>query len=150
MPDALDLTAGDIVAAVDGAALRGATLALAYVRDDLSPSVSFRGSLQVHSPTELALWARKRDSGLVAAIAERPRVSLVYYGGPDGPGAMFLSIEGRARVGSEIDDRVWSAMIEGERQQDPDRNGVAVVIDVDSVAGATVNGYFQQARETQS
>ena len=37
MPDALDLT-GEIAAAVDGAALRGATLALAYVRDDLSPA----------------------------------------------------------------------------------------------------------------
>ena len=69
MPDPLDLT-GEIAAAIDGAALRGATLALAYVRDDLSPAVSFRGSTHVHSPTELALWARKRDSGLVTAIAE--------------------------------------------------------------------------------
>src|ERR1700727_3723219 len=96
MPKPLDLS-GEIATAIDGAALRGAPLALAYVRDDLSPSVSFRGSTQVHSATELALWARKPDSGLVTAIAERPRVSLVYYGGEDGPGAMFLSIEGRAR-----------------------------------------------------
>ena len=145
MPDALDLT-GEIAAAIDGAALRGATLALAYVRDDLSPSVSFRGSTHVHSPTELALWARKRDSGLATAIAERPRVSLVYYGGPDGPGAMFLSIEGRARVAPELNDEVWAAIIDGERQQDPERNGVAVEIEVDSVAGAGAGGYFQQAR----
>lgn len=145
MPDDVDLT-GDIAAAIDGAARRDATLALAYVRDDLSPAVSFRGSTQVHTPTELAVWARKRDSGLVAAIAERPRVSLVYYGGPDGPGTMFLSIEGRARVAPEIDDEVWSAMIEAERQQDPDRNGVAVLIEVDSVAGAGADGFFQQTR----
>ena len=145
MPDALDLTS-DIAAAIDGAALRGATLALAYVRDDLSPAVSFRGSTHVHSPTELALWARKRDSGLVTAIAERPRVSLVYYGGPDGPGPMFLSIEGRARVASEIDDEVFAAIIEPERLQDPERNGVAVLIEVDTVTGAGAGGYFQQAR----
>jgi len=145
MPDALDLS-GEIASAIDGAALRGAALALAYVRDDLSPAVSFRGSTQVHSPTELALWARKRDSGLAAAIAERPRVSLVYYGGRDGPGPMFLSIEGRARVAPEINDQVWAAMIEGERQQDPERNGVAVLIEVDSVAGAGAQGFFQQAR----
>jgi hypothetical protein len=145
MPDALDLT-GEIAAAIDGAALRGATLALAYVRDDLSPAVSFRGSTHVHGPTELALWARKRDSGLVEAIAERPRVSLVYYGGPDGPGPMFLSIEGRARVAPELDDEVWAAIIEPERQQDPDRNGVAVVIEVDTIMGATTGGFFQQAR----
>jgi Pyridoxamine 5'-phosphate oxidase len=145
MPDPLDLT-GEIATAIDGAALRGATLALAYVRDDLSPAVSFRGSTHVHSTTELALWARKRDSGLAAAIAERPRVSLVYYGGPDGPGPMFLSIEGRARLAPEINDEVWAAIIDGERQQDPERNGVAVLIEVDTITGAGANGYFQQAR----
>ena len=145
MTDALDLT-GDIAAAIDGAALRGATPALAYVRDDLSPSVSFRGSTQVLSQTELAIWARKRDSGLAAAIGERPRVSLVYYGGHDGPGPAFLSIEGRARVAPEADDQVWEGMIEAERQQDPERNGVAIVIDVDTVAGAGADGFFQQAR----
>jgi hypothetical protein len=145
MTDALDLT-GEIAAALDGAALRGATPALAYVRDDLSPAVSFRGSTHVHSATELALWARKPDSGLATAIAERPKVSLVYYGGPDGPGPLFLSIEGRARVAPEINDRVWEAMIEGERQQDPERNGVAVLIEVDSVSGAGADGFFQQAR----
>jgi hypothetical protein len=37
-------------------------------------------------------------------------------------------------------------MIEGERQQDPERQGVAVVIEVDSVAGAGAEGYFQQSR----
>lgn len=146
MADALDLT-GDIATAIDGAALRGATLALAYVRDDLSPAVSFRGSTHVHGPTELALWVRKRDSGFVKAIAERPRVSLVYYGGPDGPGPRFLSIEGRARVAPELDDEVWSAIIEGERQQDPERKGVAVLIEVDSVTGFGADGLFQQARD---
>jgi hypothetical protein len=145
MPDALNLT-GEIASAIDGAALRGSTLALAYVRDDLSPSVSFRGSTHVHGPTELALWARKRDSGLATAIPERPRVSLVYYGGPDGPGPMFLAIEGRARVAPELNDEVWAAIIDGERQQDPERNGVAVLIEVDSIAGARAGGYFQQAR----
>jgi hypothetical protein len=109
-------------------------------------SVSFRGSTQVHSATELALWARKRDSGLATAIGDRPRVSLVYYGGPGGPGPLFLSIEGRARVAPELDEQVYDAMIEGERNLDPDRNGVAILIEVDSVAGAGANGFFQQAR----
>ena len=145
MPDPLDLT-GDIAAAIDGAALRGATAALAYVRDDLSPAVSFRGSLQVHGTSELALWARNPEGGLVKALGERPRVSLVYYGGPDGPGAVFLSIEGRARVAPELNDEVWDGMIEAERQLDSERQGVAVVIEVDTVAGAGAGGFFQQAR----
>jgi hypothetical protein len=145
MPDALDLT-GDIAAAIDGAALRHSTLAIAFVRPDGSPSVSFRGSTQVHSATELALWARNPDSGLAVSIPDRPRVSLVYYGGPDGPGPVFLSIEGRARVAPEINDEVWSKMIEGERDLDPERKGVAVLIEVDSVSGAGAGGFFQQAR----
>jgi hypothetical protein len=144
MPDPVNLT-GEIAAAIDGAALRGHQLALAYVRDDGSPSVAFRGSTYVRSSTELAIWARKRDSGLTAAITERPRVSLVFYE-MDGPGARYLAIEGRARVAGELDDEVYNAIIDPERQQDPERKGIAVIVDVDSVAGATANGFFQQAR----
>jgi Pyridoxamine 5'-phosphate oxidase len=143
MPDPVNLT-GEIAAAIDGAALRGHTLAVAYVRDDGSPSVSFRGSTYVHSPTQLAIWARKRDSGLAAAVIDRPRVSLVFFE-TDGPGARYLAIEGHARVVPELDQQVYEAIIEPERQQDPERQGVAVLIDVNSVAGAGENGFFQQA-----
>ena len=52
---------------------------------------------------------------------------------------MYLAIEGRARVASEFNEQVWTAMINGERQQDPEQQGVAVVIEVDSVAGATTS-----------
>jgi hypothetical protein len=143
MPDPVNLT-GEIAAAIDGAALRGHTLAVAYVRDDGSPSVSFRGSTYVHSPTQLAIWARKRDSGLAAAVVDRPRVSLVFFE-MQGPGARYLAIEGHARVVPELDQEVYAAIIEPEQQQDPERQGVAVVIDVDSVAGAGDDGFFQQA-----
>jgi hypothetical protein len=144
MPDALNLN-GEISAAINGAVLRGHPLAVSFVRDDGSPSVSFRGGTYVYSPTQLAIWVRKRDSGLAVAIAERPRVSLVFLEG-DGPGARYLAIEGRARVAPELDQEVYDAIVEPERQQDPERKGVAVVIDVDSIAGAGTNGFFQQAR----
>ncbi len=144
MPDPIDLT-GEIAAAIDGAALRGHQLALAYVREDGSPSVSFRGSTYVRSPTELAIWARKRDGGLAAAIVDRPRVSLVFFE-MNGPGARYLTIEGRARVAPDLDDEVYGAIIEPERRQDPEKKGVAVIVDVDSVAGATTDGFFKQAR----
>ena len=117
---------------------------MAYVRDDGTPSVSFRGSTYVRSATELAIWARKRDSGLAAAITNRPRVSLVSFE-MDGPGAR-PAIEGRARVAPDLNDEVYGAIIEPERQQDPERKGVAVIIDVDSVVGASANGSFQQTR----
>jgi hypothetical protein len=145
MSDPVNL-AGEIVSAIDGAALRGHPVALAYINDDGSPSVSFRGGTYVHSPTELGIWVRKRDSGLAAAIAERPSVSLVFFE-MEGPGARYLAIEGRARVAPELDQEVYDAIIERERQQDPERKGVAVIVDVDSVAGAGESGFFQQARD---
>jgi len=143
MPDPVNLT-GEIAAAIDGAVLRGHPLAVSFVRDDGSPSVSFRGGTYVRSPNQLAIWVRKRDSGLAAAIVERPRVSLVFLE-PEGPGARYLAIEGRARVASELDDEVYGAIVDPERQQDPERKGVAVLVDVDSVTGAGSNGFFQQA-----
>jgi Pyridoxamine 5'-phosphate oxidase len=144
MPDPVNLT-GEISAAIDGAALRGHPLALAFVRDDGSPSVTFRGSTYVRSATELAIWVRQRDSGLATAIIDRPRVSLALFE-TDGPGARYLAIQGRARVASELDDEVYSAIIEPERQQDPERDGIAVIVDVDSVAGAAATGFFRQTR----
>jgi hypothetical protein len=146
MTDKLDLT-GEIAEAIDGAALRGKTLVLAYLGDDGYPAVSFRGSTQVYDAQQLAIWARKADEGFAAAIAERPQVSLVYYGGPDGPGPMFISFKGRARVERAADEEVYSRMIEGERDQDPDRKGVAVIVEVESVQGFAADGPFVMERD---
>ena len=143
----MDLT-GEIAQAVNGASLRGKTLALAYLGEDGYPSVSFRGSTQVHGVHELALWARSADRGLAAAVAERPQVSLVYYGGPDGPGPMYLSFKGRAHLDPSANDEVYAQMIDGERAQDPDRNGVAVIIEVESVQGVGADGQFMLERAT--
>jgi hypothetical protein len=145
MADPLDLT-GDVAAAVDGAAARGSALVLGYVGDDGFPAISFRGSTQVRGPQQLAVWARKRDDGLARVIAERPQVSLLYYAA-DGPGPKYLSFQGRARVEPSANDEVYEAMIEGEQRQDPERNGVAVVIEVDSVNGFGADGPFRMERE---
>lgn len=146
MADKLDLT-GDIAEAIDGAALRGKTAVLGYVGDDGYAAISFRGSLQVHGPTQLAFWSRKTDAGVAAAIAADPKVSILYYGGPDGPGPMFLSFHGLAHVDPAANDAVYEEMIEGERGQDPDRAGVAVVVDVQTVQGFAATGGFEQAAE---
>jgi hypothetical protein len=146
MPDKLDLS-GNIASAIDGAALRGKTAVLGYVGDDGYAAISFRGSLQVHGPTQLAFWARKAEGGVVAAVSKDPKVSVLYYGGPDGPGPVFLSFHGTAKVDPTASDAVYGRMIEGERGQDPDRAGVAVVIDVQTVQGFAADGGFEQAAE---
>ena len=144
MADQIDL-GGEIQAAIDGAILRGRPLVIAHVRDDGSPSAAFRGSTHVHSPTELALWVRKRHDGLAKAIERDPRVSFAFLE-PDGPGARYLSIQGSARLAPELDDAVYAAIPQPERDQDPERKGIAVIVDVDTVKGAGSAGFFQQAR----
>jgi hypothetical protein len=142
--DPIDLT-GEIQLAIDGAVLRGRPLMLAYVREDGSPAATVRGSTHVHSPTELAIWVRKRHEGFAKAIGREPRVSLVFLE-PGGPGAGYLTIQGRARLAHELTDQVYAAIPQPERDQDPERNGVPVLIDVDTVAGAGSAGFFQQSR----
>jgi hypothetical protein len=143
MADHLDLT-GDVAAGIDGAAARGHAVVIGYVDDDDYAAVSFRGSTLVHSATQLAFWARKTSEGIVAAIAQRPQVTFLFHE-VDGPGPRYLSIRGRARVDAAANDAVYAAMIEGERKQDPDRNGVAVIVDVESVRGFGSDGPFSMS-----
>jgi hypothetical protein len=144
MANPLDLT-GEIAEAINGAALRGHTLVLGYVDDDGFASMSFRGSAQVHSPQQLAVWARKTNEGLATEIAASPKVSLLFFE-PNGPGPRYLSIRGTARVDPSANDAVYAGMVELEQQQDPDKGGVAVIIDVDTVNGFGAGGPFQMAR----
>jgi hypothetical protein len=147
MADKLDLTAKDIPAAINGALLRGHAPVLGYVDEHGDPVVSFRGSTIVHGPEQLAIWARKRDSGFATAIASHPRVNIVFYGGHEGPGPAFLSFKGSARVDPSANDAVYDAIVAPEQGHDPDRNGVAVIIDVDSVNGfAPADGPFSMER----
>ena len=90
------------------------------MRQDGSPAATFRGSTHVHSPTELAIWVRKRDDGFAKAIAREPRVSLVYadFGGP---GVPYVSIDGRASTRPDLDDEVSNAIVEPELSRTPRR-----------------------------
>ena len=147
MADELDLS-GEISEAIDGAALRGKTAVLGYVDSDGYAALSYRGSLQVHSATQLAFWSRTREGGVVDGIAANPKVSILYFGGGKGPGPRFLSFRGLAHVEPDADDAVYQSMLEGERDQDPDRRGVAVVIEVESVRGSGTDGSFEQAAKS--
>ena len=146
MADKLDLN-GDIATAVDSAPSRGHSLVLGYVDEEGNASVSFRGSTHVHGSQQLAIWARKADEGFAKAIAAHPQVTLLYYSPDGGPGPRYLSFAGRAHVDPSANDEVYAAIVQGERDQDPDRNGVAVTVDVDSVNGFGDNGPFRMECE---
>ncbi|HVW18891.1 MAG TPA: pyridoxamine 5'-phosphate oxidase family protein [Solirubrobacteraceae bacterium] len=145
MADPVDLTTHEIDAAIGTAFERGRTVVVGYVDDDGYPTLSFRGSAHVHSPTQLAIWARKRDDGLAVAIARRPKVSVLYHSGGQGPGPRFLSLRGTARLDEAAGEAVYAAIPQREREHDAERAGVAVIVDVRSVRGFGADGPFEMA-----
>ncbi|MYB42464.1 MAG: pyridoxamine 5'-phosphate oxidase family protein [Chloroflexi bacterium] len=96
------------------------------------PSLSFYGSTQVHSADQLAIWVRNPGGAFLRRIAANPHVAFLYRN----PARRQLwQFHGRAR---RVDDpEVRDAIFEGshklERDRDPDRLGVAVIIDLDRV-----------------
>jgi len=145
--DSIDLTVLEIPEAINGAYDRGNPIVVGYTDDEGRPSLSVRGSVHVHSSTQIALWARSATGGMVEAIASRPEVSLLFFGSSDAGPRMLLSVLGRARVDASANDEVYNAIIPSERNHDPEKKGVAVIVDVHKVSGFSPEiGSFSQQR----
>lgn len=126
----IDLT--EFAEDINGAFDAGNPVAFGYIGLDDAPHVSYRGSIQVlEAGDRMALWARNPDGGLVAALPTRPLVSLAFMSLP----SVLLMFRGRARLAPELNDVVYAAMPQGERDRDPDRKGIAVAIDVELAEG---------------
>jgi hypothetical protein len=124
---------------VDNALHNGTPLVVAYVNDEDEPVQSVRGSARVFGPTQISIWLRNRDSGLAKATRRNPKVSLFYR---DTKFRTTLVIRGRARVTLDEDvcRRAYNLAPELEQHHDPDRLGVALIIDVVEISGSTQAG----------
>jgi hypothetical protein len=118
---------------VNNALAGGAPLLLAAVSPDGKPVLSFRGSVQTYSDDQLGLWARNGQGGTLDAIRGNPNVVLVYRSAT----TPVLQFHGRARVAESDRERseVYDSAPERERAADPERKGVAVIVDLDRVEG---------------
>ena len=140
----IDLTSGGIEAAINTAFERGKFCVVAYNGEDGYPSLSFRGSTRVYSPTQLAVWARKPTEGLAAAPGHDPKVSVLYFGGSDA-GPKLLSIQGTAHVAdAETSAAFHPLMPQLEQEYGPVESGVVVIVDVTSVRGFGEAGAIEQ------
>src|SRR5579884_4206380 len=108
---------------INNALADGHPLVLAVVDPSGQPVLSFRGSLQTYSDTQLGFWLRIPQGHTLSAIQSNPRVALIYRS----PKVPLLQFHGRARVTNDPHerDRVFNASPEAERKQDPERKGVA-------------------------
>lgn len=133
--------------AVNTALQSGRAVAVAYVNDDGAPQLSYRGSTQAYSDTQLAIWVRNPHSGILAATQKNPAVALI-YGNFDPNARGFMMFRGRARVDSSdaVRRAVYEQAPEGEQNLDKDRKGVALIIDLDSVEGFFGGARLQMRR----
>lgn len=124
----------DLKKLVDNALATRHPMVVAYVDASGQPILSFRGSTQSHSDDQLAIWVRNSDGNFLNAVARNPRVALMYR---DEDTKATYQFQGRARVSTDESARrrIYEKMAEGERNHDPARTGIALIIDLDRVEG---------------
>ena len=116
----------------------GFPLALTVVTSEGEPLASFRGSTQTFGDDALAFWVRSSPSATLAAIAANPQVAFTYA---NMPARTFYIFRGRARVTEDAADRdaIWQGQHPLEQGRDPERTGIAVIVDLDRVTGRAVD-----------
>ena len=150
-PTTLKLTA-ELKATINSALESGSPILIAAVNAEGKPVLSFRGSLQVYSDTQLGFWLRGVEGNTVTAIRQNPQVALMYRSAET---RGMYQFHGRARVATSEEERarVFETAPEIERSMDPERKGLAIVIDLDTVEGFATfgakgpEGFVRMARQ---
>jgi general stress protein 26 len=111
-------------------------IVVSYVDENGAPQLSFRGSTQAYSDTQLAIWVRNPEGRILESVEKNPAIALL-YGSFEPTARAFMIFRGRARVdGSDAVRRpVYEHAHAFERDKDKDRKGSALIIDLDSVEG---------------
>jgi hypothetical protein len=109
------------------------------------PNVSLRGSMVAISDTQLAFWSRNPEGGAVKATTANPAMTVLYR---DTPNRINLLFQGTARVATDeaTRNRTFELMPQIEKDHDEPRRGACIVIDLESVSGATFSGPVRMAK----
>jgi len=128
---------------VNSALANNRPLIVAYTDENGAPNLSFRGSTQVYSPTQLSIWVRHASGGMAQALKKNPNMTLMYRDPPT-----TLTFQGKAHFedGDEVRTRVFDLMPEVEQAHDWDRKGAALLIDLTRVNGNTPRGGVRMVR----
>lgn len=124
----------EIRAMVASAQVDGFPMTVAHVDLSGQPIISFRGSTQVFSDTQLAIWVRNSDGNFLNSLAANPKVALMYRNGKT---RALYQFQGRAHVSTDEKARaqIFGNMNQSERNHDYAQTGVALVIDLDRIEG---------------
>ncbi len=111
----------------------GHPLLLAAVASDSKPVLSFRWFTQVYSDGELGLWIRNTSGGTIEAIKGNPHVAICIV--PRPRHCSNFTVRARITTDEAERERVFENAPEREQKSDPERKGVAIVIDLAKVEG---------------
>jgi hypothetical protein len=123
-----------------------APMVLGYVTEDGKPSLSLRGSMVAISDTQLAFWSRNPEGGAVKATAYNPKMTVLYR---DTPNRINLLFQGTGRLEKDeaVRNKVFEMMPQIEQDHDEPRRGACIVIDLETVNGATFTGPVRMAKK---
>ncbi|HEY5211068.1 MAG TPA: pyridoxamine 5'-phosphate oxidase family protein [Stellaceae bacterium] len=107
---------------------------ITYVDESGQPNLTFRGSTQVFSDTQLAIWVRNGNGKMIRSIQKNPKVALMYR---DEDQKATYSMQGRAHIDTSETARkqIYDAMAQVERDHDFAHLGMAMIIDLDLIEG---------------
>jgi predicted pyridoxine 5'-phosphate oxidase superfamily flavin-nucleotide-binding protein len=105
---------------------------------DGRPQISPKGSVAVYDHQTLCFWERS-GRGALARLKENPRVVVYYRNAARAKEMPFrgaaLRFHGSARVVEDgpAREKAWELTVQAEKDRDPEKKGVAVLIAVDLI-----------------
>lgn len=128
-----------------GALTDGHPVVVGYVESSGDPHVSFYGSVHAYDDETLGLWVRNLEGELLKAIPQHPKLAFAYS---DLPTRVYYLMRGRAAVTTDQDERrrIFEGMHEIEQRGDPERKGVAILVELDELTGRDGGGPFAMTR----
>jgi hypothetical protein len=135
----------ELTSKINSSLADGFPILVAYVNGEGQARLSFRGSAHVHSADQLGFWARKAEGGVAEGIASNPNVTLMYRD-PSTRTTIFFYGKGHVATDQATTDRLYDESPEPERNADPEKKGVGIIVDLDVVQGRTPDGPLNLTR----
>ena len=138
-PEVSDTIPDNARGTINGALRNNTPMSVAYVDENGMPNMSLRGSVQVYSDTQLSIWLRNKEGGMVKALAKNPHIGLLYR---DSATRSTLIVQGIGHVETdpEIVEHVWNSIQDVEQKHETRELGCALIIDVIKIQGGTPRG----------
>ena len=112
------------------------------------PQISLKGSVAVYDDETISYWERAKRSAM-ENVAENPQV-VIFYRNPEE--RINWRFHGTAAIyeGGDVREKVWEITPQPERDRDPDKNGVAIVVKIDKIDELSGNVLQERSQSRQN